>query len=204
MLAIVGLGNWKEKYQETRHNIGFLVLDQLLPQISPNKDWQKNSQTGCLEVRGEGFLLAKPQTFMNLSGQAVKKLVDFYKLDVNNLLLVNDDLDLSFGEIRIDKNRGSAGHRGVESVIEALNTKDFWRARVGIGRPEDTKEEGEAADFVLEKFSQEEKKRLEKITNETVNLLSLAIEKGAEEIRGKRSVIDNKINSKLKVQNSKL
>ncbi len=189
MLTIVGLGNWKEKYQETRHNIGFLVLDQLLPQISPNKGWQKNSQTGCLEARGEGFLLAKPQTFMNLSGQAVKELVDFYKLDINNLLLVNDDLDLGFGEIRIDKNRGSAGHRGVESVIEALGTKDFWRARVGIGRPEESEKEGRVADFVLEKFSQEEKKHLEKIINETANLLSLAIEKGVEEIKGKRSVI---------------
>ncbi|MGI6278325.1 MAG: aminoacyl-tRNA hydrolase [Patescibacteria group bacterium] len=191
MLTIVGLGNWKEKYQETRHNIGFLVLDQLLPQISPNKGWQKNSQTGCLEARGEGFLLAKPQTFMNLSGQAVKELVDFYKLDINNLLLVNDDLDLGFGEIRIDKNRGSAGHRGVESVIEALGTKDFWRARVGIGRPEESEKEGKMADFVLEKFSQEERNSLKKVTEEVAKQLVLAIKNGTEKFRGTKTKVDS-------------
>ena len=188
MLTIVGLGNWKKEYQETRHNIGFLVLDQLLPRISPNKDWQKNSQTGCLEVRGEGFLLAKPQTFMNLSGQAVKKLVDFYKLDINNLLLIHDDLDLNFGEIKIDKNRGSAGHRGVESVIEALGIADFWRARVGIGRPEESEKEGRVADFVLEKFSQEEENSLKKVIEEVAKQLVLAIEKGAAEVRGKKEI----------------
>jgi len=188
---VVGLGNYQEEYHNSRHNVGFLVLDKLRFQISPNKDWQKNSHTGCLEVRGKDFLLAKPQTFMNLSGQVVKKLVNFYKLDINNLLLVHDDLDLKFGEIKINKNQGPAGHHGVESVVEALKTKNFWRVRVGIGRPEKIKGEGREADFVLEKFSQEEKKHLGEIVNETAGLLSLAIEKEAGEIRGKRVVISN-------------
>jgi len=190
MLAIVGLGNWEEKYQDTRHNIGFLVLDQLLPRVSPNRGWQKNSRTDCLETRGENFLLAKPQNFMNLSGQAVKGLVNFYQINSINLLLVHDDLDLLVGEIKIGKEQGAAGHHGVESVIEALGTNNFWRARIGIGRPEEGKNPEQIADFVLDKFSEKEQKFLGEVVEKAANLLALAIEKGVDEIRGKRLVID--------------
>lgn len=188
MLAVVGLGNWNREYQGTRHNIGFLVLDQLLPQVSPNKNWQKNSRTGCLEVRGENFLLAKPQTFMNLTGQVVKKLVSFYQINSNNLLFVHDDLDLDFGEIRIDKNRGSAGHHGVESIVRVLGTNNFWRTRIGIGRPGENRDPERIADFVLERFSKEERGVLEMVTEEAASLLSLAIEKGVAEVKGKKKI----------------
>ena len=188
MLVIVGLGNWSKEYQGTRHNIGFLVLDQLLPQVSPNKDWQKNSRTGCLEVRGENFLLVKPQTFMNLTGQAVKKLVNFYQINSSNLLFVHDDLDLVFGEIKISKKQGPAGHHGVESIVRALGTNNFWRARIGIGRPGESRDPGRIADFVLERFSQREKKVLELVIEEAAKQLVLAIEKGVEEVKGKKEI----------------
>jgi peptidyl-tRNA hydrolase, PTH1 family len=193
MLVIVGLGNWGEALQDTRHNIGFMVLDRLLPQISPGKNWRKNSRTGCLEVRGEKFLLAKPQALMNLSGPKVKRLVDFYRIDSQDLLLIHDDLDLNIGEIKVSKEQGPAGHHGVESVIEALGASDFWRVRIGIGRPEESRDSGQVANFVLSRFSEKEEKFLERVVEEIVGLLSLAIKKGVEEVRGKRLVIGRQV-----------
>jgi len=193
MLAIVGLGNWEEAFHNTRHNIGFIALDRLLPQVSPNKDWQKNSRTGCLEVRGEDFLLAKPQTSMNLSGRRVKRLVDFYKIDSQDLLLIHDDLDLKIGEIIVSREQGAAGHHGVESVIETLGTSNFWRVRVGIGRPGESRNPKQVANFVLSKFLPEEKKALEEVVKKMVGLLSLAIKEGVEEIRGKKLAIRRQV-----------
>lgn len=190
MLVIVGLGNWEAKYQDTRHNIGFLVLDRLVLSAFPEKGWQKNARTNCLVIKTDRFLLAKPQTSMNLSGQEIKKLIDFYKIDSRNLLIVHDDLDLELGEIKISKNQGSAGHRGVRSVIKVLGIKDFWRARIGIGRPKENQNKEQIVNFVLNKFFKDEEKALARTLEEATDLLLLAIEKGIETVRGKKSVLN--------------
>ncbi len=196
MLVIVGLGNWEERYQNTRHNIGFLVLDRLLLRALPSHSWQKNSRVDCLVVKTENFLLAKPQVLMNNSGSAVKKLVNFYKINSEKLLVVHDDLDLNFGEIKISKEQGAAGHRGVKSVIEALGTKNFWRVRVGISRPLDDQKAGcsendksrQVTDYVLSKFDRSEKKQLYQTVNKTVKIIKQGIESGFERLEGKHGI----------------
>ncbi|MDD3679743.1 MAG: aminoacyl-tRNA hydrolase [Candidatus Shapirobacteria bacterium] len=189
MLVVVGLGNSEKKYQNTRHNFGFLVLDQLLLQIFPQQNWKNNPRTGCLEAQRKNFLLAKPQAFMNSSGPVVKSLLNFYKIDSNNLLIVHDDLDLQFGQIKISKNQGPAGHRGVESVVEALGTKNFWRVRIGIGRSLFADNSDQVVKFVLADFSQEEKKNLSEIIKKTAELLIRLLEEEPEKIEGKYNIL---------------
>jgi len=133
---IVGLGNPGEQYRASRHNLGFLVLDQLAGQqdISLQKRafdafWGKG------RVRSEAIILAKPQTYMNLSGSAVQKLVEYFKIDVENLIIIHDDLDLPFQTLRLKKGGGDGGHRGLASIIQHLGSPDFLRVRIGIGKP---------------------------------------------------------------------
>jgi len=138
MILIAGLGNPGKKYQGTRHNIGFLVIDQLKT-LNP-----------------EGVVLAKPQTFMNNSGKAVKSLLGDYKEKPENLIVVHDDIDLPLGKIKIAKDRGAAGHKGVESIIKELKTKNFTRLRIGIQPKSGKPRKSEI--FVLQKFKKEEEK----------------------------------------------
>ena len=146
MKLIIGLGNPGTKYEKTRHNIGFMVLDVLI----------KNEQFDSKKVK-----LIKPQTFMNNSGQEVKKITDYYKIKPEDIIVIHDDIDLPLGEIKIQQNRSSAGHKGVQSIIDSLGTKDFTRMRIGI-RPEELIQETEK--FVIQKFTQEE----QDIINETI------------------------------------
>ena len=152
MILVVGLGNPGKKYEKTRHNIGFRVIDMLVKD-KPN----------CV-------VLAKPQTFMNSSGKAVKALVGFYKIKLESLYIVHDDIDLPLGEIRVVKNRGSAGHKGVESIIKELKTKDFNRIRVGVcpktGKPISVEK------FVLQNFTKEEEKTIKKAVEEVIQTIT--------------------------------
>jgi peptidyl-tRNA hydrolase, PTH1 family len=143
MFLIVGLGNPGEKYQNTRHNIGSRIIDELEP----------------LDLKGT--ILARPTTFMNESGRAVKKLVSKYKIPFSKLIVIHDDIDIPIGKIKISKNSGAGGHKGVESIIENLGTKDFIRLRIGI-QPESGKPK-RAENFVLKNFSKKEEKILEKV-----------------------------------------
>jgi len=118
---------------------------------------------------------------MNVSGSAVKKLIDFYKIDSENLLLVHDDLDLELGKIKVSKNQGSAGHRGVESVISVLGTDSFWRMRIGIGRPKDSQNPNQVTDFVLNEFLVEEREVLEWTIERAVRLLKNLVKIGRDE-----------------------
>lgn len=148
MILIVGLGNPGKEYEKTRHNAGFRAIDELL----------KNKK--------EGTVLAKPQTFMNNSGQAVFDLAKYYKLKPENIWIIHDDIDLPVGSFKMAKNRGSAGHKGVESVIKYLKTKNFNRIRIGIcpktGKPKAVEK------FVLQNFTEEEKKLLDKAIKESI------------------------------------
>jgi PTH1 family peptidyl-tRNA hydrolase len=187
MLTIVGLGNSEEKYQETRHNFGFFVLDQLAAKFLP-ENWQVNRRFSCLSLKGDNFWLVKPQTAMNNSGLVLAKIVNFYKLDINNLLLVHDDLDLDLGNLKLNKSQSAAGHHGVESVIANLGTADFWRLRLGIGHPQ-ILDEDEIVNFVLEKFSPQEKTIVSRVANQAVGLLEKGLAlSGWEALRGSYKV----------------
>ncbi len=153
MFIIVGLGNPGRKYQETRHNVGFNTIDLLAYKnnIKINKLKHK-ALYGEVFWGGEKVLLAKPQTFMNLSGESVRDMMEFYKIEEKNLIVIYDDIDLEVGSLRI-RQKGSAGtHNGMRSIIYQIQTDDFPRVRIGIGRPEFA----DLSDFVTGKFSKED------------------------------------------------
>lgn len=169
MKIIVGLGNHGQKFKGTRHNIGFEILDKIqkennFPEFSLKKKLKSEISEGVLN--GEKIILTKPQTFMNLSGEAVKTLMKYYKVKPGNLTVIHDDIDISLGKIKESNNSGSAGHKGVQSIIDNLKTKEFKRIRMGTlpkkGKPKDIDK------FVLKKFSKTE----EKIIEETIKNIS--------------------------------
>jgi PTH1 family peptidyl-tRNA hydrolase len=150
MILIVGLGNPGRKYAKTRHNVGFRLIDTL-----------KN------EISDKNIILFKPDTFMNNSGKTVKKELKYSKLNTQDLIVIHDDIDLPFGTIRVSKDSSSAGHKGVQSIIDELETKDFTRIRIGI-KP---LYEVDTTEFVLNKFTEKEEKELKKILKETVEII---------------------------------
>ncbi|HUT22679.1 MAG TPA: ribosome biogenesis GTPase Der [Candidatus Bipolaricaulota bacterium] len=160
---IVGLGNPGKEYESTRHNAGFTALDELKKEAQYDfggwiLDKKNQSWLSAGRLDGNKIILAKPQTFMNNSGEAVQKLVKYYNIDLDNLLVIHDDVDFLLGEYKIQKSRSSAGQKGVQSIIDFLGSNDFHRLRLGIAR-EDKKKMGDTADFVLKKFTMAEKKK---------------------------------------------
>jgi len=161
MKLIVGLGNPGKTYAHNRHNAGFRCLNYFARLHSIRFDRRQcQARVGIGEVRGEKLLLAKPQTFVNLSGQAVAGLVRKHKIPLSDLLVIYDDLDLSLGKIRLRQSGSSGGHKGMNSIISALGSEDFPRIRVGIGRPPQTEEQSISEDaivnYVLSDFSPQE------------------------------------------------
>ncbi len=160
MVLIVGLGNPGRKFQKTRHNIGSRVIDELE------------------SLNLKGIILAKPQVYMNQSGLAVKGLIKNHKLKVEDLIIIHDDIDLPLGKIRIVKNRGAAGHKGVESIIKSLGTKNFVRFRIGIcpklGKPKRPEK------FVLQKFNRKEEKIVKEVIKKTATAIEIFLEEGLE------------------------
>jgi peptidyl-tRNA hydrolase, PTH1 family len=175
---VVGLGNPGQKYQRTRHNCGFLVIDRLAAQNSI-----KVATTRCEARIGEGLIdgerivLAKPQTFMNRSGEAVTMLLRRFHVAVEDLVIVYDDLDLPFGRIRVRPQGRAGGHRGVASLIESLAGSSFDRVRVGIGRPPP---EIEPADFVLQPFSKEEEPLLDGVISRAADAVACLVINGSK------------------------
>jgi PTH1 family peptidyl-tRNA hydrolase len=151
---IVGLGNPGREYRDTRHNIGFMLIDRLAEKLNARSmRVQSKAIITTAQYEGHKIILAKPQTYMNLSGQSVQGLVRFYKIPQENLMVAHDDLDLPFCALRLRPGGGSAGQKGVASIIQQLGTPDFARMRLGIGRPPGRME---AAAYVLQAFSQKE------------------------------------------------
>jgi peptidyl-tRNA hydrolase, PTH1 family len=155
---IIGLGNPGREYRDSRHNFGFMLIDLLAVRLNARgmKLQSKAIVTSTLYEENK-IILAKPQTYMNLSGQSVQGLLNFYKLPIENLLVAHDDLDIPFGTIRIRPGGGPGGQRGMASTIEKLGTKDFPRLRLGIGRPPGRMD---SKDYVLQDFSREDQKIL--------------------------------------------
>ncbi|OYD06366.1 aminoacyl-tRNA hydrolase [Paludifilum halophilum] len=155
MKVIVGLGNPGKKYASTRHNVGFWVIDRLAQTWElPVQKEKWNALVGEGRIRGEKVVLIKPETYMNLSGQAVRPALDWLKVRVEDLLVVYDDLDLPPGKIRLRLKGSAGGHNGVQSLIDHLGTREFKRIKVGIGRPETP---APVVDYVLSRFSEEQK-----------------------------------------------
>lgn len=153
MKLIVGLGNPGEQYARSRHNTGFRVIDFLVKGkvLSPSIDKKSES---IIYKMGDEAIFQKPQTYMNLSGRSVRALADFFKIEPSRIMVVHDEVDLPFGEIKHQFDRGPAGHNGVISVIQSLGTQEFHRLRVGVGRPENAS--FEVHDWVLQDFKEDE------------------------------------------------
>jgi len=159
---IIGLGNPGEQYKRNRHNIGYMCVDYYAGKygIRFNRK-QANARIGSGELLGFDVMMAKPETFMNRSGEAVKRLYKKHQIKIRNIIVIHDDLDLAPGKIRIRSAGSSAGHKGVTSIIDLLGRNDFYRIRVGIGRPEGTDESTRVGDsgiisYVLGDLTSEE------------------------------------------------
>jgi PTH1 family peptidyl-tRNA hydrolase len=188
MILIVGLGNPGKKYEKTRHNLGFRVVNEFakennFPDFKLKKKFLAEIKEG--KIAGEKIILAKPQTFMNNSGQSVRLLTRSYKLEPNNLIIVHDDIDLTLGKIKIIKNRGSAGHKGVQSIIDKLGTKNFVRFRIGIQPTTYNLQLKTFEDFVLQKLNKEEEKILKEVIGRTCQAMETAIKEGIEKAMNK-------------------
>ena len=167
MKLIVGLGNPGSHYSGNRHNIGFICVNHFAGLHSIHWDKkQANARTGAGMVEGKDVLLAKPQTYMNLSGQSVSRLMNKFKVKLDDLIVIHDDLDLSLGRIRIRKGGSSGGHKGINSIIIETGSRDFIRIRFGIGRPKlddgtVLRDEEDIVDFVLSSFTPDEKEKIQ-------------------------------------------
>lgn len=164
MKLIVGLGNPGKKYDETRHNIGFRVIDELSKSFNIPLNQEKfKGIFGFDTINGEKIFLLKPLTYMNLSGESVRALMDFYKIDIEDVVVVYDDLDLPPGKIRLRQKGGHGGHNGIKSLLAHLGTENFKRIRVGVGRPE----AGVAvANYVLSMFRPDERQEMEEAVSQ--------------------------------------
>lgn len=161
---IVGLGNPGEQYLLTRHNAGFMFVDSLA--LSHGASWKVEKKLQAeitqIQLEGKAFLLAKPFTFMNLSGQSIQKILSYFKIDISRLIVVHDDLDMDFGSSKMRTSGGGhGGHNGVRSTINVLKSADFARLKIGIGRPQAAKDAGTVHNWVLGRFSSKELETLQ-------------------------------------------
>jgi len=169
---IVGLGNPGKEYENTRHNFGFAVVDALIKKTKAAKI--KTRAKAEAWAGSAGINVIKPQTFMNLSGEAVAPFMRSKKIGADSLIVVHDDLDIPMGDIRVSKNASSGGHNGAQSIITSLGTQDFVRVRMGIGRPP---ENIPSDKFVLERFTAEEKAKLPEIIDRAVSQIETIFSK---------------------------
>lgn len=188
MKLIVGLGNPELKYFFTRHNIGFGVIDVLCDKLGGIKldDTKFNGAFCKTKYNGEDVIIAKPLTYMNLSGDFIAPLANFYKIDKKDIIVIHDELALNLGRIKISYSSSSAGHNGIESIIEKLGSKDFIRVRVGIGPiPPKINQ----IDFVLMKYTKDEMEEVNKIlenaASATLKIIDLGLEKAMNDVNTK-------------------
>lgn len=161
LVLIVGLGNPGDEYRNTRHNVGFMAVDYLA-QKETNWKKEKNALTMRVEIDGANVILVKPQTFMNNSGDAVGALMNFYKIPLENIVVIHDDMDLKVGDIREKVGGSSAGHNGIKSIDNAIG-REYRRIRIGIGHPRDFDSLINPADWVLGKFDAEQLKQIKSV-----------------------------------------
>jgi len=173
---IAGLGNPGKKYALTRHNIGFLAIEALASKFHLNIDKIRfGSEYVKTRIKNKEVFLVKPTTYMNLSGLPIHKFASYYKIDIEDIIVVHDDMDLSFGKIKVVKSRGHGGHNGVRSIIDAVGKKDCIRIRIGVGHPGSEKN---VTSHVLGHFSPDEKKMLDQCIDTASDACLYILEKG--------------------------
>ena len=179
MFIIVGLGNPGKEYEGTRHNAGFDVIDRLADQYHISVEERKHRAfCGKGVIGGQKVVLVKPQTYMNLSGESVRSIVDYYKIDEESeLLVIFDDISLDVGQIRIRKKGSAGGHNGIKNIIAQLGTQNFYRIKVGVG----AKPKGwDLADYVLGRFSSKEREVVDAAIQDAADAVEMIIEKGID------------------------
>lgn len=180
MKLIVGLGNPGIRYARTRHNIGFLVIDRLSDRWGiPVRKEKWKGLTGEGHVRGERVVLLKPETYMNLSGESVRPAMDWLKCGTEELLIIYDDLDLPPGRIRLRMKGSAGGHKGVQSIIDHLGTREFNRIRIGIGRPDGPVS---VPDYVLSPFTGEEEEKMADAVDRSCSAVEMWLDKPFPEV----------------------
>jgi PTH1 family peptidyl-tRNA hydrolase len=180
---LAGLGNPGRDYRDNRHNVGFMAIDRVSEYFGIRlTKFQSRAIIGNGQNEGRKIILVKPQTFMNLSGEAVAAIVRFYKIPLEHLLVIHDDLDLPFGTIRMRPAGGSGGQKGLGSIISRLGTENFPRLRIGIGRPGG---QMSASDYVLQDFSNTERKELDGILDTCLEAVKLFVTSGMESAMNK-------------------
>lgn len=188
MKFIVGLGNPEGRYEKTRHNVGFMVVDALASyyQLSIDKK-QGSSLIGQGFIEGKKVLLAKPQTYMNRSGEAVLELINYYRDAVQDLIVIHDDLDLDFGRLRFKRGGGSGGHNGLKSITQMLNSPEYSRLKIGIGRPPAPMK---TENYVLGSFLEKERKILPELLKISLDGLKVWWSSGIDEAMNKFNATD--------------
>ena len=183
MKLILGLGNVGEKYLFTRHNVGFMALDRLAVKEKFSFREEKKLKSFIAKVRldGEEFLLAKPTTFMNLSGEALRAVIDYYKIDVKDILVIYDDLSLELGRIRFRASGSDGGHNGIKSIIQHLGGNKFARLKVGIGPQQPIP----AENFVLQNFSKEQLVTIKTVLDTSIEAALYYFKEGIEKAQNK-------------------
>ncbi|MGW5922600.1 aminoacyl-tRNA hydrolase [Nocardia fluminea] len=176
---VVGLGNPGPEYERTRHNVGFLVADVLAERVGGRFAVHKKSGADLLQARLDGrqILIAKPRTYMNLSGRSVAALAKFFSVPVDQVIVVHDELDLPFGTLKLKQGGGEGGHNGLRSISQALTTKEYLRTRIGIGRPPGRQD---PADYVLKPFAAPERKEVPVIVEQAADAVELLLKVGLE------------------------
>lgn len=172
MKVIAGLGNPGDKYAYTRHNIGFMVISELSERYKINSSYKFDGLIGDFFFGGEKVLLFQPMKYMNKSGQPIYKVLDYFQIEAEDLLVIHDDLDLELGKMRFKENGGSGGHNGIKSIINKLGTDKFKRLKIGIDRPP---ENIPVPDYVLTTFRGEEKEVSEKVVEEAASAVELML-----------------------------
>ncbi len=182
MTLFVGLGNPGSQYENTRHNIGFRVIDKLVDDFS-TRDISKTSFQGKLN-RASNSLFLKPTTFVNLSGKSVQSVKNFFKIDLEDVIVIHDDIDLPFGAVRFKKGGGHGGHNGLKSIDNHI-TKEYLRVRVGVGKPE---HKSQVVDYVLHDFNDDETKVLDKLIIHVAEACKVLVTQELNEVKSKYSL----------------
>ena len=186
MYIIVGLGNPTKEYDKTRHNIGFMLIDELADRFDIHVTTiQHKALVGKGMINGQKVILAKPQTYMNLSGESVKELVDYYKVDPESeLIIISDDIDLPPGYIRVRPKGSAGGHNGLKNIIALTGTQEFNRVRIGVGKKPPKMD---LADYVLGHFKEEDKEPMKNGINDAIDAIEMILEDKIDEAMNKHN-----------------
>nr|NIT13606.1 aminoacyl-tRNA hydrolase [Candidatus Dadabacteria bacterium] len=175
---IAGLGNPGTEYEKTRHNVGFLTVDKIAQEIGAGitkRGFQSLYNIGSID--SHRVLLLKPQTYMNNSGNALREAKEYYKIDTDKIIVIHDEIDLPLGRIKLKKDGGSAGHKGINSIIQNIGSDDFARVRIGVGKPY---EKNKVIKHVLSEFSKEEREKLTQVIEDAKDSVYEIIRSGIE------------------------